>query len=160
MDRLWTPWRYEYIRQAGAQDDACVFCRILAEDRDSSNFVLHRGASVFALLNLFPYTAGHILIVTNRHIPLMQDATLPELHEMIEVAQIGERALKDEYHPDGFNAGFNLGRAAGAGVDRHLHMHVLPRWIGDSNFVSVVGETRILPEDLARTFSRLKPHFR
>lgn len=160
MDRLWTPWRFEYIRQAGGPEEGCVFCRIPTEDRDAANFLLHRGRSVFALLNRFPYTAGHILIVLNRHIASLQEAASSELHDLIEVAQICECALKSEYHPDGYNAGFNIGRAAGAGVEHHLHMHILPRWTGDSNFVSVVGETRVLPEELPATYERLLPYFR
>jgi len=159
MDRLWTPWRFEYIRQITPSESGCVFCRVLAESADASNYVLHRGASTFALLNRFPYTAGHILIVLNRHIARLTEASLPELHEMIEIAQACERALKSEYGPEGYNAGFNIGRAAGAGVEHHLHMHFLPRWIGDSNFVSVVGETRVLPEELPTTYQRLVPYF-
>jgi ATP adenylyltransferase len=159
MDRLWTPWRFDYIRSlAGAKED-CVFCSILADGRDRDNLVLHRGKSAFIILNLFPYTSGHILIVANRHIPFLRDAELEELHELLELARRCEQALQDEYRPEGFNLGFNLGRAAGAGVAHHLHMHILPRWTGDSNFVSVVGETRVLPEDLAQTYQRLLPHF-
>lgn len=159
MDRLWTPWRFDYIRSLAGAEEGCVFCGILAADRDCDNLVLHRGKSAFIILNLFPYTSGHILIVANRHIPFLRDAQLEELHELLELAQRCERALQNEYQPDGFNLGFNLGRAAGAGVAHHLHMHILPRWTGDSNFVSVVGETRVLPEDLPRTYQRLLPHF-
>jgi ATP adenylyltransferase len=159
MDRLWTPWRFDYIRSLAGAVESCVFCDILAADRDRQNLVLHRGKGAFVILNLFPYTSGHILIVANRHIPFLRDAQLEELHELLELACRCEQALQDEYQPDGFNIGFNLGRAAGAGVAHHLHMHVLPRWTGDSNFVSVVGETRVLPEDLPRTYQRLVPHF-
>jgi ATP adenylyltransferase len=159
MDHLWTPWRFEYIRNAD-QDSTCVFCRVIAEARDAENFVLYRGRGSFAILNLFPYTSGHLLIVANRHIASMSEATPEELHEMIDLARFCEDVLRRQYHPDGFNMGFNLGRSAGAGVEHHLHMHVLPRWRGDSNFVSVVGETRVLPEELPTTFQRLLPHFR
>jgi ATP adenylyltransferase len=159
MDRLWTPWRFDYIRQIDRSDSGCVFCRILSEDCDVSNFVLHRGEAIFALLNRFPYTSGHILMVANRHISMLQEANVDELHGFIELAQLCEHALKSEYSPDGYNIGFNLGRAAGAGVEGHLHMHMLPRWMGDSNFVSVVGETRVLPEELRTTYQRLLPYF-
>lgn len=158
MDRLWTPWRFEYIRNAN-QETSCVFCRMLEERRDEQNFLLFRGSSSYVILNLFPYTSGHLLVVANRHIPSLSEATQEELHEMIELARRCEGAIGQEYHPQGFNMGFNLGRAAGAGVEHHLHMHVLPRWVGDSNFVSVVGETRVLPEELPVTFHRLFPYF-
>jgi ATP adenylyltransferase len=158
MDRLWTPWRFEYIRSA-EQAPSCVFCQILQETRDSANYVLYRGSHAFVLLNLFPYTSGHLLCVANRHISLLGDATPEELHEIIDLSRTSEEALRREYHPNGYNLGFNLGRAAGAGVEHHLHMHVLPRWTGDSNFVSVVGETRVLPEELPVTYERLLPYF-
>src|SRR5437867_7420471 len=159
MDRLWSPWRFDYISNIGQSGSSCVFCDILADDRDEDNFVLWRGKNSFALLNLFPYTSGHILIAGNRHIPFLRDARAEELHEFLELAQRCEMALQIEYSPEGYNMGFNLGRAAGAGVAHHLHMHVLPRWTGDANFVSVVGETRVLPEDLPKTYRRLRPHF-
>lgn len=159
MDRLWTPWRFDYISKIGRSEKGCVFCRILSEPRDRENLVLFRGKNLYAILNLFPYTAGHILVVANRHIPFLSDATDEELREFLVAGRLCEQALRDEYKPDGFNLGFNLGRAAGAGVKCHLHMHVLPRWTGDSNFVSVVAETRVLPEELPRTFERLHPYF-
>jgi len=159
MDRLWTPWRFEYLRKAD-QEPSCVFCGILQQVEDPANFVLCRGRNTFILLNLYPYTSGHLLVVANRHIAALSDAQPEELHEMLDLARQCEYALRQEYHPDGYNMGFNLGRAAGAGVERHLHMHILPRWIGDSNFVSVIGETRVLPEELPTTYRRLKPYFR
>lgn len=159
MDRLWTPWRFNYITHAG-QEGSCAFCDILAQASDAENLVLFRGGRVFVILNLFPYTSGHMLIVANRHIPFLSDASTEELHDFIELSRRCENALHREYRPDGYNMGFNLGRAAGAGVAHHLHMHVLPRWVGDSNFVSVVAETRILPEELPDTYRRLLPYFK
>ena len=159
MDRLWTPWRFDYIRKIDSPGQGCVFCRIYSELLDRENLVLFRGKNVYGILNLFPYTSGHILVVANRHISFLTEASDAEIHEFLEAGRSCERALRDEYKPDGFNLGFNLGRAAGAGVEHHLHMHVLPRWAGDSNFVSVVAETRVLPEELPRTFERLRPHF-
>ena len=126
----------------------------------TANFLLFRGRASYVILNLFPYTSGHLLIVANRHISSLSEASSEELHEIIELGRLCEDALRQEYHPDGFNMGFNLGRAAGAGVEHHLHMHVLPRWAGDSNFVSVVGETRVLPEELPTTYQRLLPYFK
>ena len=158
MDRLWTPWRFEYIRNAD-QAVSCVFCQILQEHRDAANFVLFRGKHAFVLLNLFPYTSGHMMCVANRHITLLEEANADELHEIADLSRVCESALRREYNPNGYNLGFNIGRAAGAGVEHHLHMHVLPRWVGDSNFVSVVGETRVLPEELPVTHKRLLPHF-
>lgn len=158
MDRLWTPWRFAYIRDAD-KDTGCVFCRMLEERRDSDNFLLWRGRTCYVILNLFPYTSGHMLVVAKRHISCLTDATAEELHEIIELGRLCEDALRKEYQPGGFNIGFNIGRAAGAGVAHHLHMHVLPRWAGDSNFVSVIGETRVLPEELHTTFQRLQPYF-
>ncbi len=159
MDRLWTPWRFDYISNLDQSGEECVFCRIRSEDLDRKNLVLFRGKNVFGVLNLFPYTSGHILVVANRHISFLGEASDDEIHEFLEAGRSCEEALRREYNPDGFNLGFNLGRAAGAGVEHHLHMHVLPRWTGDSNFVSVVAETRVLPEELPRTFERLSPYF-
>jgi len=159
MDRLWTPWRFEYLRTADSAP-SCVFCQIRQDTRDAANFVLFRGAHAFVILNLFPYTSGHLLCVANRHLSFLEDADSEELHELLDLGRRCEIALRREYQPNGFNLGFNLGRAAGAGVERHLHMHVLPRWVGDSNFVSVVGETRVLPEELPVTYQRLLPYFK
>jgi ATP adenylyltransferase len=158
MDRLWTPWRFDYIRNVD-NATSCVFCQILKEDSDAANFVLYRGRKSFVILNLYPYTSGHLLVVANRHISFLREADSEELHEIIQIGQRCEDILQREYHPQGFNMGFNLGRAAGAGIEHHLHMHVLPRWTGDSNFVSVVGETRVLPEELPATHKRLLPYF-
>jgi ATP adenylyltransferase len=158
MDRLWTPWRFEYIRSA-EQAVSCVFCQVLEERRDAENLVLFRGRRAFVILNLFPYTSGHLLVVANRHISNLREAEPEELHEIIQLGRDCESALQQEYHPQGYNMGFNLGRSAGAGVEHHLHMHVVPRWTGDSNFVSVVGETRVLPEELPTTHQRLLPYF-
>lgn len=158
MDRLWTPWRFDYISKVD-QTSSCVFCGILEESDDTANLVLYRGRSVYAVMNLFPYTTGHLLIVANRHISCLNDASDEELTDFILLSRRCENALRREYHPNGFNMGFNVGKAAGAGIEAHLHMHVLPRWVGDSNFVSVVGETRILPEELATTYQRLSPYF-
>lgn len=159
MDRLWTPWRFEYIRTAD-KETSCVFCRILHETCDQENLVLYRGKSSFILMNLYPYTCGHLLVVANRHISFLSEALPDELTDIFQLGQRCEAILAREYHPHGYNLGFNLGRAAGAGVDHHLHMHVVPRWTGDSNFVSIVGETRTLPEELPHTYRRLLPHFK
>jgi ATP adenylyltransferase len=161
MDRLWTPWRYEFVSRAARADEGCVFCRILADPQsDPDNFVLCRGASAAVILNLYPYTTGHLLILAARHIASLTEATPQELQEIISLARHCEAALNSEYRPEGFNLGINLGKMAGAGVDKHLHMHVLPRWTGDSSFMTVVSETRVLPEALGQTHRRLSPYFR
>ncbi len=137
MDYIWSPWRYQYMAQvlAGKQPE-CFFCDALAGKDDAKTLVVHRGEKAFVILNRFPYTSGHVMIVPNAHVRT-------------------ETALRENYKPDGMNLGMNLGRAAGAGVVGHLHLHMLPRWIGDSNFMTVTGETRVHPEDLKTTYERL-----
>ncbi len=160
MDRLWTPWRFQYLA-SGTDKGGCVFCRISEEDpaRDRQQLVLARDPLTFTLLNLFPYTSGHLLVVLNRHLPTLSESSSEELSEMIGMARFCEQALRTVYTPQGFNIGFNVGACAGAGVAGHLHLHVVPRWAGDSNFVAVVGETRTLPEELETTYDKLLPFF-
>jgi len=158
MDHLWSPWRYKYIASADKRDE-CVFCRINREQKDAENFVVHRARLNFIVLNLFPYTSGHLMIVPYEHKASLVDFDTATTTEVLELAKRSQLALEAEYHPDGFNIGMNLGRSAGAGVADHLHLHVVPRWSGDANFVSIVGETRVLPEDLATTLARLSKHF-
>jgi ATP adenylyltransferase len=158
MDHLWSPWRYRYIATAD-KAEGCVFCRIRDEMKDDENYVVMRGQLNFVILNLFPYTSGHLMVVPYEHTASFADLNTAAMTEMMALAQQAQRALESEYHPDGFNIGMNLGRAAGAGVADHLHLHVVPRWSGDANFLSIVGETRVLPEDLATTCAKLKKHF-
>lgn len=157
MEHIWSPWRYRYIATAD-RETGCVFCRIL-QGEDEKNFVLHRAAHNFVVLNLFPYTSGHLMIVPYGHVALLASVSPEVTAEMMELAKRAQVALDAEYHPDGFNIGMNLGRSAGAGVADHLHLHVVPRWTGDANFVSIVGETRVLPEDLKTTYGKLKRRF-
>ncbi|HSB11909.1 MAG TPA: HIT domain-containing protein [Blastocatellia bacterium] len=158
MDHLWSPWRYKYIASAD-QQSGCVLCRIHGEHQDSQNYIVHRARLNFIVLNLFPYTSGHLMIVPYEHKASLADVSEETTSEMIELAKRSQLALEAEYHPDGFNIGMNLGRSAGAGLADHLHLHIVPRWSGDANFVSVIGETRVLPEDLATTYSKLKQHY-
>jgi ATP adenylyltransferase len=132
---------------------------MLAADDDAKNHILHRAKLNFAVLNLFPYTSGHLMIVPYQHTASLSSLADAVTTEMMSLAKQSEVALEDEYHPDGFNIGMNLGRSAGAGVAEHVHLHIVPRWTGDANFVSIVGETRVLPEDLSTTWSKLKKHF-
>ena len=158
MDHLWSTWRYKYIT-SGNREEGCVFCRIDREHKDPENYVVHSARLNFILLNLFPYTSGHLMIVPYEHRASLAEIGEATTTEMIELAKRAQIALHTEYHPDGFNIGMNLGRSAGAGVADHLHLHVVPRWIGDANFVSIVGETRVLPEDLRTTCTKLTKHF-
>lgn len=159
MDYLWTPWRYQYIASA-SKLERCIFCAFQEEDKDRERLILVRRAHTFVILNRFPYTSGHLMVVARRHIPSLTDATSPELEEIILTARHFQAALDTVYHPDGFNIGFNIGKSAGAGVAGHLHLHIVPRWQGDSNFVGVLGETRIIPEDLETTYRKLTDYLK
>ena len=158
MDHLWSPWRYKYIT-SGERELGCLLCRIDREHKDAENYVVHRARLNFILLNLFPYTSGHLMIVPYEHQASLAALEESTTTEMIELAKRAQTALGAEYHPDGFNIGMNLGGSAGAGVADHLHLHVVPRWTGDANFVSIIGETRVMPEDLATTCTKLRKHF-
>lgn len=158
MEHIWTPWRYTYITNVDNKP-GCVFCHLLSEGDDPTNLIVHRGTLNFVVLNLYPYTSGHLMIAPYKH-----EASLAELDdatttEMISLTKRTQRILQEEYEPDGFNIGVNLGRAAGAGVREHVHLHVVPRWSGDANFMSVIGETRTMPENLDITYKRLVQHF-
>ena|SRR5690242_4504449 len=154
MDRLWTPWRYRYISKA-QPSDGCIFCTKASESQDAENYILHRGKLNFILLNLFPYTNGHLMIAPYRHVATMAETPAATLTEMMQLARQAEVNLSAVYRPDGFNLGMNLGVSAGAGVADHIHMHVVPRWTGDANFMSTIGETRVLPEELPATYEKL-----
>jgi len=158
MDHLWSPWRFQYVSQP-TDTAACIFCHKPAEDRDEANWILHRGRHSFALLNLYPYSTGHLMVAPYAHVASLAGVSPEGLAEMMELARHAEKALEQVYRPDGLNIGMNLGKAAGAGVAGHVHMHVLPRWFADSNFMTVVGETRVIPEDLSVTYQKLRPLF-
>ena len=155
MDYLWTPWRYRYVTDA-TKDDRCVFCEALALGDDAKSFIVFRGKKDFVILNRFPYTTGHVMIVPYTHVPDLAGCDLEMLAEMMHLAQRVQTALAANYGPEGYNLGMNLGRCAGAGVAGHVHMHVLPRWAGDTNFMATVGETRIEPEELSVTYDKLR----
>jgi len=160
MDYLWTPWRFQYV-SAGTRSQDCIFCLKAFTDpsSDRDHLVLYRGRANFVMLNLYPYTVGHAMIVPYAHVAELIQAPPETLAEMMTLAQQFQLALKDVYHPEGYNLGINMGRCAGAGVEHHLHLHILPRWTGDSNFMTVVGETRVEPEHLATTYDKLIAHF-
>ena len=161
MDRLWSPWRSEYISFRRPRHPVeCVFCEIQKRpDQDEANLVIHRAPHCFIVLNRYPYTSGHLLIVPNEHVGELDSAAKQTTDEMMDLTKRSQTALRDVYQPDGFNVGMNLGKAAGAGIVDHIHIHILPRWVGDTNFMTTVGETRVLPEDLATTYQKLREKF-
>jgi ATP adenylyltransferase len=144
-----------YVSTAGQPEAACVFCAALAVGDDRRALILQRGKLAFLILNAFPYASGHLMAVVTRHVGTIEAATAEELAEAMALLQSATRALDAAYHPDGFNVGLNQGRVAGAGVLGHLHIHLVPRWNGDTNFMPVIGETRVLPESLETTYDRL-----
>ena len=155
MDRLFTPWRLAYVSEASRSNPGCIFCDALARIADEP-LVVHRGRRTFVILNKYPYNNGHVMVVPHRHTGELGALDADELAEMMALAQLVEKALTTMYRPQGFNLGLNIGKSAGAGVLDHLHLHVVPRWNGDTNFMTVLGETRVLPEDLGATAERLK----
>ena len=182
MDHLWTPWRYQYVTNAEKKvrggvpealnawpgDLGCVFCNLIAAvdyaiangtDRDTAEEaggIVYRGKDCFICLNAFPYSSGHVLLMPYAHLDRLAALTEETGHELMDLARKTEAVLEKVYQPHGMNFGFNLGQAAGAGVAGHLHMHAMPRWIGDTSFITTVSETRVLPEDLATTWRRLR----
>jgi ATP adenylyltransferase len=155
VDYLWTPWRYQYITAPDAPS-GCVFCNAAANADDRATFIVHRGKRNFIILNRYPYTNGHLMIVPFEHAASLESLDDETLVEMTMLARRMERVLRSIYQPDGMNIGMNLGKAAGAGIAGHLHLHMLPRWTGDTNFMTVTGETRVLPEELSVTWERLR----
>jgi ATP adenylyltransferase len=160
MDYLWTPWRYNYVTTADKKTGECVFCAAAADTgHDRERLVVYRAAHNFVILNRYPYTSGHLMVVPYQHAATLTDLGDETLFELIGLARLSERHLREVYCPDGLNLGFNLGRSAGAGIAAHLHMHVLPRWTGDTSFITTTAETRVLPEDLDVTWERLLAAF-
>ena len=159
MRYISAPWRETYIRSAGTKTRGCVFCRAARAKDDASSHVLDRGRLAFVLLNKYPYLPGHLMIAPYRHSASFERASRELLAEMEDLLRRSLRVLKRHYRPQGFNMGMNLGRAAGAGVIDHFHLHVVPRWTGDANFMPVCGGTKIVIEDLDATFARLAPLF-
>jgi ATP adenylyltransferase len=155
MDYLWTPWRYAYVSST-EKTSACVFCEAVSSGDDAQARIVYRGPHCFIILNAYPYTPGHVMIVPYAHLDELRKLPPEAAHEMIDLSQRMESVLRELYHPDGINLGMNIGKAAGAGIAGHIHMHVLPRWVADANFLSVIGETRILPETLDVTWKRIK----
>lgn len=154
MDRLWSPWRYQYISKE-TSSSRCIFCDKAAASDDAGNLIVHRSKHAFVLLNLYPYTSGHLMVAPYAHIDTLEQANSSTLTDLIELTRLAEANIRSIYKPDGLNIGMNIGTSAGAGIAGHIHMHVLPRWAGDANFMTTVGETRVLPEALETTYARL-----
>ena len=154
MKRLWAPWRMKFVQSQESNKD-CVFCNVLAQNNDINNLIVFRGQNAFVILNRYPYTSGHLMVVANSHQPSIEDLDVEIRSEMMELATTSMRVIRKVYQPDAFNLGANIGEAAGAGIAGHVHMHVVPRWGGDTNFLSSLAETRVLPEELNETYRRI-----
>ena len=154
MKKLFAPWRIGYI--LGKKEKGCVFCRMAGENKDKENFILRRGKTVFSVLNLYPYNNGHLMVVPYRHVADLSLLTEEERKELMEEAGRCAEKLKETMRTDGFNIGMNIGRAAGAGIADHLHFHVVPRWVGDENFMTTVGDVKVIPEGLQDVYKKLK----
>jgi len=157
MDRIYAPWRSKYFTME--RSGGCLFCEIQGESEEERALILKKGRHWFVILNLFPYTNGHIMIVAKRHIERLSDITAEEGEELVELLSLCERALHEAYHPEGLNVGANLGASAGAGVVGHLHFHLCPRWTGDTNFMTSLAETRVVSESLEESLKKLAPYF-
>jgi ATP adenylyltransferase len=164
VDVLWSPWRYDYIkaddRRLTEIVNGCVFCTILNDSAsDEEKFILHRAEFNFVILNIYPYTSGHLMVVPFAHLADLDRADKKTTDELMDLTKRCQTAIREIYQPNGINLGMNLGKAAGAGVAEHFHMHILPRWFGDVNFMTAIGETRTIPEDLRATYEKLKDKF-
>jgi ATP adenylyltransferase len=158
LDHLWSPWRYRYLTEP-RKVATCIFCTIAEDDQDEANLIVHRAKHNFVVLNKFPYSSGHLMVVPYKHAPELSEIDEATAAELMELTRQSERHLKEIYHPSGLNIGMNIGESAGAGIAGHIHMHVLPRWHGDANFMTTIAETRVLPEDLKITWKRLHEAF-
>jgi ATP adenylyltransferase len=158
--RIWAPWRLDYVKDASKDmEEECIFCAKPAADDDEANLIVHRGRHAFVILNLFPYTNGHLMVAPYEHTSRFQDLDAETMMEMTALAQQAMRLMEDVYRPHGFNLGLNQGRVAGAGVEHHIHLHVVPRWGGDTNFMPVTADTRVMPQTLDQTWAALNGRF-
>jgi ATP adenylyltransferase len=158
--RIWAPWRLPYVKDAAKDaEEECIFCAKPREDDDEANLIVHRGDRSFVILNKFPYTNGHLMVAPYEHLATLPEVSAETLAELMELTQRGIRALERAYAPHGFNVGCNQGRIAGAGFEHHIHMHVVPRWGGDNNFMPVLADTRVLPQALEESYEALRASF-
>ena len=157
MERIWAPWRIQYIQMEKPKE--CILCEKPKQNNDALNYILHRGDKNFIILNSYPYNPGHLMVAPYRHIASLEDLTEEERHEHFEIVSRSIKVLRQVFNPGGFNIGMNLGKAAGAGIDDHFHTHIVPRWQGDTNFMPVLADIKVLPEALAETYHKLKSQF-
>ncbi|HEU4706198.1 MAG TPA: HIT domain-containing protein [Solirubrobacterales bacterium] len=159
--RIWAPWRLAYVKDASKDiEEECIFCAKPAAKDDEANLIVHRGERCFVILNLFPYTNGHLMVAPYEHVGRLQELPTETLAEMMTLAQRAMERLEEVYQPHGYNVGFNQGRVAGAGVEHHIHMHVVPRWAGDNNFMPVIADTKVMPQSIEQSYEALKGAFR
>jgi len=163
MDRIWAPWRIEYILGVKPEEDArretseeCLFCSVHRSGEDMKNLVVYRGEENFIMMNLYPYNSGHLMIAPNRHLNTLEQMTDTEIIECMALARKMLKVFREVMNPEGFNLGWNLGRVAGAGITEHAHLHIVPRWNGDSNFMPVLGDTTVISEHIEQTFKKLR----
>lgn len=154
---LYSPWRMKYI--ISEKEKSCIFCIDFEKQKAQEHLVVHRSKHCFVIMNLYPYNNGHIMVVPNRHLAVLSDLKPEELHDLFETVSLSERVIMKAYSSDGINVGMNIGKAAGAGIDDHLHVHLVPRWFGDNNFMTTVSGVRVIPEDFEISFQRLKEQF-
>ena len=157
VERLYSPWRMKYLTSTHKDTAGCIFCALLndAPENDRENFVVYRGDTVFAVMNIYPYNSGHLMVLPYAHVATLSDIPYETQAEMMGLTTYFTELLSELMQPQGFNIGLNIGQAAGAGIENHLHLHIVPRWQGDSNFMPVIGETRVLPEELADTYDKI-----
>ncbi len=158
MERIWAPWRIDFIQKG--KPEGCFLCEKPKENNDTSNYILYRGEKNFVIMNSYPYNPGHLLVAPYRHVPLLEELTDEDLHEHFHLVCNCMQILRLALRPDGFNTGMNVGRIAGAGLDSHVHTHIVPRWQGDTNFMPVISDTRVVPQALADTYKILKDKFK
>jgi ATP adenylyltransferase len=157
MEQIWAPWRIQYIQMEKPED--CILCQKPKQGGDEENYILYRGSENFVILNSYPYNPGHLMVAPYRHVAVLDELTSDELGEHFEIVCRCTKLLREVFNPQGFNLGINLGKVAGAGIDDHLHTHIVPRWQGDTNFMPVIAEARVIPEALAETYAKLKGRF-
>ena len=157
MEHIWAPWRIQYIQ--GEKPEGCILCEKPGQDNDAQNYILYRGSKNFIIMNTYPYNPGHLMVAPYRHIASLEELTEEERHEHFEVVSRVIRVLREAFNPGGFNIGINIGKVAGTGVDDHVHTHIVPRWQGDTNFITVMTDTRVIPEALTETYQKLKDKF-
>ncbi|MFA4646355.1 HIT domain-containing protein [Pyrococcus kukulkanii] len=154
MKILWAPWRIEYIRSP--KYEGCIFCDFPKENRDKERLILYRGKNAFIIMNNYPYNPGHVMVAPYRHVSSIEDLTEEEMLEIMKLAALVMKAIRKVMKPDGFNLGFNIGKVAGAGIDGHVHLHIVPRWNGDTNFMPVIADTKVIPESLKQAYDEIK----